>query len=95
MYFAQNTNFCGKTKLMKLLYFLDFMHFKQTGKAVTDLYYFAWEQGPVPKVFFEEISKTPRKDLASLVTFQDCGKFQKTMPKKEKKSTSIIFPIGS
>ncbi len=70
---------------MKLLYFLDFIHFKQTGKAVTDLDYFAWEQGPVPKVFFEEISKTPRKDLTSLVTFQDRGEFQKTIPKKGKK----------
>lgn len=85
LYFAQNTNFCGKTKLMKLLYFLDFIHFKQTGKAVTGLDYFTWEQGPVPKVFFEEISKTPRKDLTSLITFQNYGEFQKIIPQKGKK----------
>ncbi|MEA3417110.1 MAG: Panacea domain-containing protein [Thermodesulfobacteriota bacterium] len=91
LFFAEKTNFCGKTKLMKLLYFLDFMHFKQTGKAVTDLDYFAWEQGPVPKVFFEEISKTPRKDLTSIVTIQNCGKFQKILPIKGKKPDLDFF----
>ena len=33
IYFANNTKRCGKTKLLKLLYFLDFRHFKQTGKS--------------------------------------------------------------
>ena len=37
IYFAQNTKYCGKIKLFKLLYFLDFWHFKQTGKSVTGL----------------------------------------------------------
>ena len=91
LFFAKKTNFCGKTKLMKLLYFLDFMHFKQTGKTVTDLDYFAWEQGPVPKVFFEEISKTPRNDLTSLVTIQNYGGFQKILPKKGKKPCLDFF----
>ena len=40
---------------MKLLFFLDFRHFKETGKSVTGLEYFAWEKGPVPKDLFEEI----------------------------------------
>jgi hypothetical protein len=34
IYFCHNTKYCGKTKLMKLLYFLDFIHFKQTAKSV-------------------------------------------------------------
>jgi len=55
IYFAKNTKFCGKIKLMKLLYFLDFRHFKETGKSVTELEYYAWERGPVPKDLFQEL----------------------------------------
>jgi uncharacterized phage-associated protein len=55
VYFAENTKFCGKTKLMKLLYYLDFWHFKETGKSVTGLDYYTWERGPVPKALFVEI----------------------------------------
>ena len=91
LYFSQETKFCGKTKLMKLLYFLDFMHFKKTGKSVTDLNYFAWEQGPVPKSFFEEISDAPKKDLKSLVTIKNTGDFQHISPKKGKKPDLDVF----
>jgi uncharacterized phage-associated protein len=54
-YFVTNTKFCGKTKLFKLLYFLDFEHFSQTGRSVTELEYFAWKMGPVPKKLFNEL----------------------------------------
>ncbi len=57
IYFANRTKYCGKTKILKLLYFLNFTHFKQTSKSVTGLDYFAWEMGPVPKVLFEERSE--------------------------------------
>lgn len=80
LYFAKTTRYCGKTKLMKLLYFLDFTHFKQTGKAVTELEYFAWPKGPVPKIFFEEISSTLAADLSKLVTIQKIGDFQQITP---------------
>lgn len=49
VFFAQNTKACGKIKLFKLLYLLDFEHFRQTGKSVTGLNYEAWKLGPVPK----------------------------------------------
>ena len=39
----------------KLLYFLDFEHFKQTGRPVTGLQYFAWPMGPVPKSLYDEM----------------------------------------
>ena len=91
LYFSQKTKFCGKTKLMKLLYFLDFLHFKQTGKSVTDLDYFAWEQGPVPRTFFEEISDSPNKDLKSLVTIKNTGDFQQITPKRGKKPDLDFF----
>lgn len=48
LYFAHNTSALGKVKLFKLLYLLDFEHFRQTGRSVTGLEYRAWKMGPVP-----------------------------------------------
>ncbi len=81
LYFAENTKLCGKTKLMKLLYFLDFTHFKQTGKSVTGLDYFAWERGPVPKVLFHEFSK-PKPDLYAAIKIVPKGKLQLVVAKR-------------
>jgi uncharacterized phage-associated protein len=53
IYFAQNTEQCGKIKLFKLLYLLDFQHFRETGKSVTGLDYQAWKFGPVPVKIME------------------------------------------
>src|SRR5258708_26258226 len=69
MYFAKNTNKCGKTKLFKLLYFLDFEHFRQAGRSVTGLSYYAWKMGPVPVALMDEMS-VPEPDLAERVRFQ-------------------------
>jgi uncharacterized phage-associated protein len=55
VFFAQRVRKLGKTKLFKLLYFLDFEHYRDTGRAVTGLDYFAWPMGPVPKSLFEEL----------------------------------------
>lgn len=54
VFFAKNTQHCGKIKLFKLLYLLDFEHFKQTGKSVTGYDYQAWKFGPVPIDLMEE-----------------------------------------
>lgn len=54
LFFASNTKFCGKIKLFKLLYLLDFEHFSQTGKSVTGYEYEAWKFGPVPTDLMEE-----------------------------------------
>lgn len=84
LYFAKSTKYCGKTKLMKLLFFLDFMHFKQTGKSVTGLNYYAWSMGPVPKAFFEEISgpQLP-KDLKNVVSIKQAESFQEIVARKK------------
>ena len=47
---------------MSLLYFLDFTHYRETGRSVTGLDYYAWDHGPVPREFFEELSN-PSPDL--------------------------------
>ncbi len=54
VFFASNTQYCGKIKLFKLLYLLDFEHFSQTGKSVTGFEYQAWKFGPVPADLMEE-----------------------------------------
>lgn len=66
LYFASNTRNCGKTKLFKLLYLLDFEHFRMTGRSVTDLQYYAWKMGPVP-VALEEDLDNPPADLCDAV----------------------------
>ena len=54
VFFAANTQFCGKIKLFKLLYLMDFEHYSQTGKSVTGFEYQAWKFGPVPADLMEE-----------------------------------------
>lgn len=53
LYFAHNTAALGKIKLFKLLYLLDFEHFRQTGRSVTGLEYRALKMGPVPSQLFQ------------------------------------------
>lgn len=54
VFFSANTKHCGKVKLFKLLYLLDFAHFKETGRSVTGLDYRAWKMGPVPLELMQE-----------------------------------------
>ncbi len=56
VFFIKKTKHCYKLKLFKLLYFLDFNHFKETGRSVTGLEYFAWPMGPVPKILYDKIN---------------------------------------
>ena len=81
IYFAGKTKYCGKTKLMKLLYFLDFTHFKQTGKSVTGLEYYAWQMGPVPKDLFEELSGKMKPDMKATIQDLSGEGFQQIQPK--------------
>ncbi len=84
IYFANHTRYCGKTKLLKLLYFLDFEHFRETGKSVTGLDYFAWQMGPVPKDLFEELSGILKPDLRAAVhEVPDKKGFQKMQARKK------------
>lgn len=66
IFFAKNTQACGKVKLFKLLYMMDFEHFKQTGKSVTGLEYEAWKFGPVPSELMREWTAL-KEDLSSAI----------------------------
>ena len=65
---SSNTNYCEKINLLKLLYFLDFKHFRQTGKSVTGLDYYAWEMGPVPKRLYDEIPDKMNHDMRRAIS---------------------------
>ena len=67
IYFIANTKRCHTLKLFKLLYFLDFEHFRQTGQGVTGLRYVAWPKGPAPDELWRELD-APRPDLAKAVS---------------------------
>lgn len=69
VYFAANTRHCGKVKLFKLLYLLDFAHFRESGLSVTGLDYNAWKFGPVPVPLMQEWEQLG-PDLAAAVSIE-------------------------
>ncbi|MBV6341499.1 Panacea domain-containing protein [Candidatus Magnetobacterium casense] len=69
VYFLTNTRNCGIAKLCKLLYYLDFLHFRETGRSVTGLSYYAWDFGPVPQELYMEVRNNPLPDLRESVYF--------------------------
>ena len=79
VYFSQHTRKCGMTKLFKLLYFLDFEHYKKTGRSVTGLRYFAWRMGPVPVSLKNELNQ-PNADISERVVIRDVRtRFEQSM----------------
>jgi uncharacterized phage-associated protein len=67
LFFAKNTRSCYKLKLFKLLFFLDFRVYRETGRSVTGLEYFAWKMGPVPRELYSEL-KNPQLDFLKLIS---------------------------
>lgn len=70
LFFAQNVRALGKTKLFKLLYFLDFEHYRETGRSVTGMDYFAWKMGPIPVDLADEV-EAPEPDMSEKVSFSE------------------------
>lgn len=54
-YFLKNAQNVGLTKLFKLLYFWDFIHFKKYGTSVTGFTYYTYPFGPVPEELYKQI----------------------------------------
>jgi uncharacterized phage-associated protein len=92
IFFTENVRNAGKTKLFKLLNFLDFEHFQKTGRSVTGLDYSAWERGPVPKALYDEW-KRPTKEFISHVIKQpvQIGSYQRETLKPRHKFDSLLF----
>src|SRR5713226_9307342 len=70
LFFAKKVKHPSKVKIFKLLFFLDFEHFKQTGRSVTNLDYYAYDFGPVPEDFYKEIRESGEapEDLREALT---------------------------
>jgi hypothetical protein len=71
LFFVEHTLHTGKTKLFKLLYLLDFEHYRETGRSVTGLSYYAWKLGPVPVALDEEIDEPAADPDAELTMEQE------------------------
>lgn len=86
VFFAKNTNKLGKIKLFKLLFFLDFEHFKLTGRSVTGSTYVAWPKGPVPSELSDEFDSLA-PDLRECIQIRAVptlrGPMQKVIAKRE------------
>lgn len=54
-YFHEKVRKPSHIKLLKLVFYLDLLHLRQTGRSVTGLQYEAWPFGPVPPVLWGEI----------------------------------------
>jgi hypothetical protein len=66
LFFTTFTQHCHKLKLFKLLSFLDFEHYRQTGYPSIGLEYEAWPMGPVPVALESELD-APHPDLSAAV----------------------------
>lgn len=79
--FAHNTRKPNLTKILKLLYLLDFQHFKETGYPSINLVYYTWPHGPVPKDFYEEVKDgNVPEDFAGKCAIIPSGRWEQDFP---------------
>jgi uncharacterized phage-associated protein len=76
LYFGTYTDirFLGKVKLMKLFYFLDFMHVKKYGRPITYDNYVNLEHGPIPSTILNLVNSAvydiDNSILADTISFE-------------------------
>ena len=68
-FFTKATKHCGLVKLFKLLYYLDMLHFRETGRPVTGLNYKALPYGPVPTELYDEV-RNPSAEFSAAINVQ-------------------------
>lgn len=99
IYFTKNVKKPSKLKIFKLLYFLDFEHFRLTGKNVTGLDYYAMEFGPVPLELFGQISdnRVPKdfSEFISIMEYENKDEKKKGGLFRTKKSAKIDMDVFS
>jgi uncharacterized phage-associated protein len=84
LYFSINTNKLGKIKLMKLFYYLDFVHLKRYGRPVTFDTYIHLEHGPIPSVIKNIIDEA--SDDIEYSVLRDTIKVEKVKTRKNEMS---------
>ena len=66
LFFSERISHLGKTKLNKLLYFLDFDHYEKHGKPVTGDIYINNDLGPVPSNIDEVLTEMEAGKLINI-----------------------------
>jgi len=69
LFFCKKVKHLNKLKIFKLLYFLDFIHFQQVGRPITDLEYYAFDKGPVPMRYYKETIGFAPSEKVDLTVF--------------------------
>lgn len=96
IYFSESVLYPGKTKLFKLLNFLDFLHYEKTGRSVTGQQYFAWKMGPVPKALdkeWEHPTTEFNEHLAKGTQRFPSGKVRHTLSPRRKFDEDLFSPF--
>lgn len=91
LYFCNNTDpkFLGKVKMMKLIYFLDFMHLKKYGSPVTYDTYVNLEHGPIPSAILNLVNSAvydiDNALLSDVISFEHPANIDmdRILPKRE------------
>ena len=63
LYFFQHLDNLFKVKLLKLLFYCDFQHYRLTGHAITGQRYRAIQHGPVPQEYGQRLQEMVQQDL--------------------------------
>jgi len=98
LFFSTHVKNPSKVKIFKLLYFLDFEHFKETGRSVTNLDYYAYDFGPVPKELYQEVGDNELPvDFSPYLTIvpfasEESGKKGGMFKAKKKPNLSVFSP---
>jgi len=97
MFFARETKCPSLVKIFKLLFFLDFYHFKMTGRSLVNLDFFALSFGPVPTDFYDEVKggdvPEDMKPYLTLVPFEtERGTSAFEFKLKKKPDLSVFSP---
>lgn len=68
LYFIENMNKyeLGTTKLAKLLYYLDFLNYRDKGESITKADHYKQQYGPVPQDFFEIIKELREEEAIDI-----------------------------
>jgi uncharacterized phage-associated protein len=73
----------GMTKLMKLLYLIDFTAYEKKGKAITNDTYEHWALGPVPKSIWTNFSLMMSGLVKKVDEPRTTGKYERIVPQVE------------
>jgi uncharacterized phage-associated protein len=71
----------GKTKLMKLLYLIDFTAYEKSGKPITNDTYEHWALGPVPTNVWKKCNSLISGIINQVTENRTTGKYTKFVPK--------------